>query len=51
MRIHNMIGILTLNKRDFVKAISEFKILRDIAEEAENDDLRLHAFGMLGSCY
>lgn len=51
MKIHNMIGILTLNKRDFLGAIIEFKILRDISEEAEEDVLRLHAYSMLGSCY
>lgn len=46
-----MIGILILNKRDFLGAITEFKILRDISEEAEEDVLRLHAYSMLGSCY
>lgn len=38
MKIHNLIGILLLNKRDFVGAIQEFKILRDIADEAEESE-------------
>jgi hypothetical protein len=37
MIIHNLIGILLLNKRDFLGAILEFKILRDISEEADKD--------------
>ena len=32
-------------------AINEFKNLRDIAEEAEDDNMRLQAYSMLGSCY
>jgi tetratricopeptide (TPR) repeat protein len=51
MKAHNLIGVLCLNKRDFSKAINEFRIVRDIAEEAESDIIRLHAFNMLGSCY
>jgi hypothetical protein len=51
MKIYNMIGILLLNKRDFLKAIKKFKTLRDIAEEAEEDDMRLHGYSMLGCCY
>lgn len=35
MHTHNLIGVLLLNKRDFVGAIHEFKILRDMAEEVE----------------
>jgi len=51
MKIHNLLGVILLNKRDFLPAIHEFKLLRDIAEEAENDKMRLHAYLMLGNCY
>lgn len=51
MKTHNLIGVLLLNKRDFLGAINEFKILRDMAEEVENDKMRLHAYSLLGSCY
>jgi tetratricopeptide (TPR) repeat protein len=51
MKAHNIIGVLLLNKRDFLKAIKEFKVLRDIAEEAEADKLRMYAYQMLGACY
>lgn len=40
MRVHNLIGILLLNKRDFLGAITEFKILRDIADEAEESEVQ-----------
>ena len=51
MKLHNVIGMLLLNKRDFLLAIQEFKLLRDIAEEGENDKVRMHAYSMLGNCY
>lgn len=51
MHTHNLIGVLLLNKRDFVGAIHEFKILRDMAEEVEQDKIRLQAYALLGSCY
>ena len=51
MKIRNLMGVLMLNKRDFIPAIAEFKLLRDIAEEAENDKMRMHAYSMLGNCY
>ena len=41
MKIHNMKGVLTLNKRDFLGAIKEFKKVRDAAEEAQEDHYRL----------
>lgn len=44
MKAHNLIGVLLLNRRDFVGAISEFKILRDMAEEVEQDKVRMHAY-------
>lgn len=40
-----------MNKREFLLAIDEFKKLRDIAEEIEQDKIKLHAYSLLGSCY
>lgn len=51
MKVHNLAGVLLLNRRDFLTSIIEFKLLRDIAEEAENDKMRSHAYSMLGNCY
>ncbi len=51
MKIYNLIGVLLLNNRKFVKAIKYFKTLRDIAEEIEQDKIKLQAYSLLGSCY
>ena len=51
MKTHNLLGVLLLNKRDFVGAIAEFKMLRDMAEEIEQDKVKLQAYALLGSCY
>ena len=51
MKVHNIVGVLTLNRRDFLESIKEFKTLRDIAEEAEDYNMKLQAFSMLGLCY
>jgi len=51
MKTHNLLGVLLLNKRDFVGAIGEFRTLRDMAEEIEQDRVKLHAYALLGSCY
>lgn len=34
-------GVLVLNRRDFLKAIKQFKKVRDIAEEAGNVSFKL----------
>lgn len=51
MKLHNLVGVLLLNKRDFLGAIHEFKTLRDMAEEIEQDKVRMNAYQLLGSCY
>lgn len=51
IKAHNLCGVILLNKREFIPAINEFKMCKDIAEEADIQKMRMHAFSMLGSCY
>lgn len=51
MRVHRLSGFLYLNKREFLKAIQDFRALKDLATEADQDAVILDAFNMLGLCY
>jgi len=48
---HNLVGYIFLIRREFLSSITEFKASRDIAEEEEDDEARLFAYGLLGSTY